>query len=121
MLLWRHLAYYLNEDRTDGISSALKSANGFENVRPGQSLRNNFDTRNLRQNAADALSLIFDKLGNLQLVSHSSPSSIVLQRADSLLVFQAPNAIMVDARPHEALIATLLRSLLDLLGEGNST
>ncbi|KAK9896089.1 hypothetical protein P389DRAFT_74443 [Cystobasidium minutum MCA 4210] len=92
LLLWRHLNYYLDEQR---MSSSTKPANGFENVRPGQSLRNNFDTRNLRQNASDALSLIVDKLGNLQL---------------------APSSVSVDARPHEALIATLLRSLLDLMG-----
>lgn len=68
LLLWRHLKYYLDEERLNG---SAKPTNGFESVRPGQSLRNNFDTRNLRQNASDALSLIFEKLNNLQIVGGS--------------------------------------------------
>lgn len=67
LLLWRHLSYYLDEDRLNG-QGLSKPANGFENLRPGQSLRNNFDARNLRQNASDALSLVAEKLRDLQLV-----------------------------------------------------
>lgn len=68
LLLWRHLNYYLAEDRLNGTESS-KANNAFETIKPGRSLRSSFDSRNLRQNASDALSLVAEKLNDLQLVS----------------------------------------------------
>lgn len=68
LLLWRHLAYYLDDGRSGWATPKDPAPNGFENVRPGQALRSNQELKTLRQNASSAFGLLSDALGDLHLV-----------------------------------------------------
>ena len=71
LLIWRHLGYYLDESLQgrQPRSDRPGSKNGVDGRLKVQSLRGSLDLGNVKQNAQDAFSLVYERLDGLQIVS----------------------------------------------------
>ena len=119
LLIWRHLRYYLEQaESTNFLTSSRPQINGHDSaVSPGlqksMSFRSLYGTQGLREAAQEAFRAVIGDMEQLQLVSDRYLTFMGMKLMCGL--HQDKALLGTDARSHEALVSSLVRSITDLL------